>query len=397
MSDAEMREKIAETSLESYSFTYSEEEYNEANKGSLRGFLVRTIVLGFAFAAITAGVVMSDMKGFWSGMLLGWSLLYFVLSLVGFFKARKGWKGTKERICSSVFEYELFDTYMYLTVTRDGERIHFVKLAYENLISKIDTGGLYILNFANQLYVIKKQEIAENSIFHSLKPKAPEKPSATLRGLSKALMVLSIVSGVAGVFFALPKSMSYGALGWWFLPAFGLIPLISFIFGLYMKKFGGGKGAVIAGLLAFAFLCGMFYACSTNNDPEKAEEYAKIEVIESYMGVPLLRPYSYDNFEGSVNGIDYEDTAMQFDSAEGDFIEGIITDNEKWSAVLNDETYELVVKVGVADHWDYVCVYNITTDEYNKLPSQEGTYSMAAMYYDMEYNGLYVIEYEYVK
>lgn len=260
MSDTEMFEKMSETSLESYSFTYSEEEYNEARRGSLRGFLVRTIILGFAFAAITAGVVMSDLKNFFGGMLVGWSLLYFVLSLAGFLKARRGWKSTKDRICSSVFEYELFDTYMHLTVTRGGERIHFVKLEYENLISKIDTGRLYILNFANQLYIVKKQEIAENSIFHSLKPKAPEKPSATLRGLSKALMVLSIVSGVAGVFFALSKSMSYGALGWWYLPAFASLPFVSMIFGFYMKKFGGGKGAFITGLLALAFLCGMFYA-----------------------------------------------------------------------------------------------------------------------------------------
>ena len=405
MSDAEMREKIAETPVESYSFTYSEEEYNEANKGSLRGFLVRTIVLGFAFAAITAGVVMSDMKGFWSGMLLGWSLLYFVLSLVGFFKARKGWKGTKERICSSVFEYELFDAYMYLTVTRDGERIHFVKLAYENLISKIDTGGLYILNFANQLYVIKKQEIAENSIFHSLKPKAPEKPSKGLKALSTVFVVLTIVTLVCALVSAVAVNInSVGIVRyWWYLLIFLAVPMVSYGFGVFMKgKYNAGRGNIITGLLAVFLIVCVYVSLNNAIDSTKDEKLysdvqQNISAIESYMGIYLPEPFEYENFTDSVNGVDYEDTAMQFDSAEGDFIEGIITDNEKWSAVLNDETYELVAKVGVADHWDYVCVYNITTDEYNKLPSQEGTYSMAAMYYDMEYNGLYVIEYEYVK
>ena len=396
MADTEVFEKKDNTPLESYSFTYSDEEYSEANKGSLRGFTVRTVVLGVAFAAVTAGVVLSDATNFLGGMLVGWTLLYFVLSLAGLFNARKGWKSTKERICSSVFEYELFDTYMLLTVTWDGERIHFVKLAYENLISKIDTGGLYILNFANQLYVIKKQEIAENSIFHTLKPKAPEKPSATLSGLSKALMVLSIVSGVAGVFFAMSKSMSYGALEWWFLPAFGLIPLISFVFGLYMKKYGGGKGTVIAGLLAFAFLCGMFYA-SVNSEDSDIKKGQQILSIESYMGVGLPEPFAYDNFRDSINGIEYEDTAMQFYSRDVEYLEGVIESSADWSRDFNDETSELVAEVGTADDWDYVCVYNITTGEYNKLPAESGVYSMAAMYYDMEYNGLYVIEYEFTK
>ncbi len=396
MADTEVFGKNNNTPMESYSFTYSEEEFNEANKSSLRGFTVRTVVLGVAFAAVTAGAVLSDLTTFFGGMLVGWTLLYFVLSLVGFFNARKGWKSTKDRICSSLFEYQLFDTYMLLTVTRDGERVHFTKLEYEKLISKIDTGRFYILNFANQLYIIKKQEIAENSIFHTLKPKAPEKPSATLRGLSKALMVLSVVSGVSGVLAIGTRMFSVGVVEWWYLPAFGLIPFVSLIFGFYMKKFGGGKGAFIAGVLAFAFVLGMFCGTVSKSD-EDIEKNQQIRKIESYMGAFLPEPFAYENFTDSVNGIEYEDTAMQFYSKDVDYLESVIESSADWSRDFNDETSELVAKVGTADDWDYVCVYNITTDEYNKVPSQKGSYSMAAMYYVMDYNGLYVIEYEYVK
>lgn len=396
MACAEVFEKNEKTPMESYTFTYTTEEYDEAVRSVLQGYLVRTVVTGILFAAITAGVIMSDMTDFLGGFLVGWTLIYFLMSLAGLLTIRKNWKSTKAKVCSSENKYELFDDYLLFTVTRDGECVHFTKLEYDKLRRKIDTGNMYLLDFANQGYIIKKQEIAENSIFHSLNPKAPEKPSATLKSLSVVLLVLSIVSGVSGVLLIGSNMFNYGAMQWWYLLAFGLIPIASLVFGFYMKKYGTGKGNVIAGLFAFAFILGVFYAGYTD-EPDRAEEYAQIEVVESYMGVPLPRPHSYDNFQGSINGVDYEDTAMQFYSKEADYLESVIKYSEKWSAVLNNETNELVAEVGVADDWDFVSVYNITTDEYNKVPKDAGTYSMAAMYYDMEYNGLYVIEYEYTK
>ena len=396
MTDTGVFSKKENIPTESYSFTYSYEEYNAACKSNLHAFVVRTAVLGIAFVAITAGVVMSDMTNFFGGFLAGWTLMYFVISLIGLLGTRKNWKIAEAKICSSVYKYEVFSDHLLLTVTRDGESVYFTKLEYDKLRRKIDAGSLYILDFANQTYMVKKQEIADNSIFHTLKPKPPEKPSAPLRRLSKAMLVLSIVSGVSGFVCASIQLFSDGTIKWWYLLAFGSIPLISFIFGIYMKKYGGGRGNVIAGLFVLAILCILFCARPIN-EPEKAEEYAQIEVVESYIGVPLPKHYSYDNFEGIVNGIDYENTAMWFHSEEADFIEGIIVDSEKWSTVLTHEISELVSKVGITESWDFVSVYNIISDEYNKVPEDEGTYSMAAMYYNMDSNGLYVIEYEYVK
>lgn len=396
MACAEVFEKNEKTPMESYTFTYTTEEYDEAVRSVLQGYTVRTVVTGILFAAITAGVIMSDMTDFLGGFLVGWTLIYFLMSLAGLLQIRKNWKSTKAKVCSSENKYELFDDYLLFTVTRDGECVHFTKLEYDKLRRKIDTGNMYLLDFANQGYLIKKQEIAENSVFHSIKPKEPEKPSATLKSLSVALLVLTIVSGISGVLCVNVQLISAGAIKWWCLLAFSALPLASFIFGIYMKKYGGGRGNLFAGLLVLVVIFTVFFSVNTK-EPVDAEKSAQIEAVESYMGVFLPEPYSYDNFKGSVNGIDYEDTAMQFNSEAGDFIEGIIKGSDKWSAILTDEIYDLVYEVGTAEDWDYVCVYNITNDEYNKVPLKEGTYDMAAMYYDMEYNGLYVIEYEYAK
>ncbi len=394
MSDAEMREKMAETPMESYSFTYSEEEYREARKAYFSPATIRVVVFNVLVSAVVLYILMSRNFDFIGGLVFGVEGMAMYFSLLGLIRAVKSWKVIEPKVCASVYTYDLYEDYMYLRITRDDETVHLTKFEYADLRQKIDVGRYYLLNFSNQIYVVKKEGISETSIFHTLKPKAPEKPAKGLKALSVVLMVLSIVSGVACIFYILFSKFYIPQ--WWFLPAFGLIPFASMVLGLYMKKIGGGKGTFIAGLLAFALALGVF--CGAEDyGTEGVKKREQILKIENYMEIYLPKPYDYDNFKDSVDGVYYEDTAMQFYEEDVDYLEGVIEVSEEWQQDLNNETYELVAKVGVADHWDYVCVYNITTDEYNKVPSKEGTYSMAAMYYDMYYNGLYVIEYEFTK
>lgn len=401
MENTEIFEKKENTPLETYTFTYSEAEYDEINKSSFSSLVVRAVVFGILAVAVTVGVIIGGEPEFFGGFLSGWTVLYFILSLVGLLKGRKNWKTSKAKICSGVYKYEVFEDHMFLTVTRNGECEVYSKLEYENLNWKKDTGRFYLLAFANnQLYIVKKQEIAENSIFHSLKAKAPEKPSQSLKSLSVVLLVFSVVSGVVGMFFAMSANMfgKSSALSWWHPVAFSVIPVASVIFGFYLKNnHRAGKGNVISGLLitAFVFIIFSGFGAFESEDMAKTRQ---IEAVESYLGVELPDPYEYDNFKYTSGGVTTEDTAMQFYSKDIEYLENIILSDEKWADSLNSETNELVAKVGVADDWDYVCVYNITEDEYNKVPEDNGIiYRMAAMYWETDCNGLYVIEYNYFK
>jgi len=382
--------------LESYRFTFTEEENKEIFRLQTHRSLIKTIFIGIVAVAVMVSIIANGTQDAVGGFVLGMELVALFYLALSWIRARRNYSLTSSRICATVYCYELFADYMNIYIFRNDERVGFRKFYYADIQHKLDLGKYYLLVFDNQVFIIKKQEIAENSVFHSIKPKEPEKPSATLRALSVALLVLTIVSGISGVLCVSVQLISAGAIKWWCLLAFSALPLASFIFGIYMKKYGGGRGNLFAGLLVLVVIFTVFFSVNTK-EPVDAEKSAQIEAVESYMGVFLPEPYSYDNFKGSVNGIDYEDTAMQFNSEAGDFIEGIIKGSDKWSAILTDEIYDLVYEVGTADDWDYVCVYNITNDEYNKVPLKEGTYDMAAMYYDMEYNGLYVIEYEYAK
>ncbi len=382
--------------LESYRFTFTEEENKEIFRLQTHRSLIKTIFIGIVAVAVMVSIIANGTQDAVDGFVLGMELVALLYLALSWIRACRNYSLTSSRICATVYCYELFADYMNIHIFRNDEKVGFRKFYYVDIQRKLDLGKYYLLVFDNQVFIIKKQEIAENSIFHSIKPKESEKPSAALKFLSVLLLVLSIVSGVSGFICASVQLFSMGTIKWWYLLAFSVIPLASFILGIYMKKYGGGRGNLFAGLFVLVIIFTLFFSVSTK-EPVDAEKDSQIEAVESYMGIFLPEPYSYDNFKSSVNGIDYEDTAMQFHSKEGDFIEGIIKDNDKWSAVLTDEIYELVFEVGTAEEWDYVCVYNITNDEYNKMPLKEGTYDMAAMYYDMEYNGLYVIEYEYAK
>lgn len=401
MTDTEIFEKQENMPLESYTFTYTSEEYDEAVRGVLQGYTVRTVVTGILFAAITAGVIMSDITDFFDGFLVGWTLIYFLMSLAGLLTTRKNWKSTKAKVCSSENKYELFDDYLLFTVTRDGKCVHFTKLEYDKLRRKMDTGRMYLLDFANQGYLIKKQEIAENSIFHTLKPKPPEKPKKALKVLSVVFMALTIVTLVCAIISALLVNInSVGIVNyWWYLYIFLPIPLFSCVLGAVLKRnHNSGRGNMIMGLLAIILVVCVYFSFNNiakeNMYPDKQQN---ISAIESYIDVDLPNPYAYDNFTDSVNGIDYEDTAMQFYGSDVGWLESAIKSSDYWLADFTDDTYELVKDVGTAEDWDYFIVYNITEGEYNKLPVESGVYSMAAVYYDMDFHGMYVIEYAYVQ
>lgn len=283
-------EKKENMPLETYTFTYSEAEYDEINKSSFSSLVVRAVVFGILAVAVTVGVIVGGEPEFFGGFLSGWTVLYFILSLVGLLKGRKNWKTSKAKICSGVYKYEVFEDHMFLTVTRNGECEVYSKLEYENLNLKRDTGRFYLLAFANnQLYIVKKQEIAENSIFHSLKAKAPEKPSKGLKTLSVVLMVLTIVTMVCSMFGAMAVNINSVELvrTWLYIFIFLPVPVISYGFGVFMKRrYNSGRGNIFAGLIAIIVVLSLFISMNKiADDVERRESYSeeqmKISATES--------------------------------------------------------------------------------------------------------------------
>ena len=249
--------------------------------------------------------------------------------------------------------------------------------------------------------MVKKQEISQTSVFHSLKPKSPEKPKKIIKVLSSVLMVLTILTlFCAMISAAMVNINSVGIVKyWWYVFLFLPIPVISYGFGVFWKrKYNLGRGNVFTGLIAIIVILCMFLLLNqtepTKNYPDK---YQNILSVGSYIDFDLPYPNEYEELSVDAEGVLHKNIFMKFGYFETNEFEELIKDSEIWRAVVSDEMAEITDVIDIPYGWEYCCVYNIANDEYNTVPAENGTYYMAAMFYDMDADELRVIEYEYTK
>jgi len=399
MTDTEIFNKTESTPLESYEFIYTEQEYKEARNAYFKGSIIRMLAFGLLMLGVSVWFCTTGTLGFADGLVIGVWAMYLFVSASSLIRVFKSWTDNISKTCSSVYNFMLTEDRLIIDIFRDGERVFYNNFKLADLRQKVDVGRFYLLIFGNQVFIVKKEELSQNSLFHTLKPKEPEKPSKGMVVWSKVLLVLSVIAGVCGVVCAVALHISLGAQAfrWWYSYAFALVPVVSFFFGWHMKiKYNGGRGNTIAGLFAALMIFVSFFGLSSA-EPVDLEQEHQISKIEMYMDIDLPAPSYFDSYTDNADGTEYKDTMMQFNSFDVERLETAIKTDEKWSATYSGDTAELLSQVGAFEDWDYLSVYNITTDEYNNLPEDEGTYEMAAIYYYMDDNQLCITEYEYVK
>lgn len=399
MTDTEVFEKKENMPTESYRFFYTEQEYKEARNTYFKGGIIRTVAFGLLCLGLGIYFCTSGALEFTDGLFIGLWAMYLLISVSSLIRVFRSWTDNMSKVCSSVYNFKLIEDRLIIDIFRDSERVFYNDFKLADLRQKADAGRFYLLVFTNQVFIVKKEELPNNSIFHTLKPKDPEKPSKTLKGFSVALLVLSIVAGVCGMVCAMALHVSLGveAFRWWYPYAFALIPVASFFFGWYMKKkYNGGRGNTIAGFFATMMIFCAFFGLGSAKPVDMEKEY-QISKVELYADVDLPNPSCFESYTDTADGIDYRDTFMEFNAFNVEHLESVIKSSENWAATYSADITELLSDVGAFKDWDFISVYNITTDEYNKVPYNEGTYDMAAMYYYMDDNQLYVTEYEYTK
>ena len=186
-----------------------------------------------------------------------------------------------------------------------------------------------------------------------------------------------------------------------FLP----IPIASIVSGFYLKKKGYKYkkniivGFIMAALLciygSFSFIFANFYS-HTDEPIVKAEQTLGIDIPQhsrintqdwttSTQSIP--RGYIY-----STSDIYFNDTAVE------QFEKDISNDTRWLSDIPNDI-------VGITSYFcdiqasDYYIIYNKDTGEFNKLPSEGGTYVFINVLYNAKSNTMKIVEYqiEYTK
>ena len=397
---------------EAYVFKYEKSDLQSVFKKSSLLMLKHAVTFVVAFAFLFVLLSATAAPGFIIGLLLGFFLMGSILHITGFLAYRKAWKNSESRIIQSTYSYKLFDEYFLLNTSRNGEITETLKIHFDD-IGKIQSFGNYlILQIAGQSYIIKKDALIPESAFitfcnNSSSKFEAKKPKDKLKIISGLLFVLSIftifgaligVSILSGINQAMAENM-------WVFFSFLPVPVSSIVFGFYLKKKGYKYkknvivGVIMAALLSiygsFTFVFSDIY--SHSDEPIiNAEQILNIDIPEhsrintqdwtkGTQSVP--RGYIY-----STSDIYFEDTAVEE-------FEGNLPSDSKWITDIPTEMLGITSSFCDVKTSDYYIIYNKNTNEFNKLPSESGTYVFINVLYNAESNTMKLVEYqiEYTK
>ena len=100
MAISEFQDNTEKKPLESYSFKFSEEEYNEAMRAYFKGHIVRTVIFGVLIAAFMFYIIFKGDNSFICGLAVGVEAVGLWFLVVALVRSRKSWKKSKAKICA---------------------------------------------------------------------------------------------------------------------------------------------------------------------------------------------------------------------------------------------------------------------------------------------------------
>ena len=412
LSEAEPIEENKNEPKEAYVFKYEKSDLQEVFKKARFPLIKRAIFFTLACIVLFVFLAAAGANDTIIGLLLGYFLIGVISHIKGYLAYSKAWKSSESRILESTYSYKIFDEYFMLNISKNEEITKTLKIYFED-IEKIQSFGNYlVLQIAGQSYIIKKDALIPESAFITFCNNTPnkveaKKPKDKSKIISIILFVLSICTilgaliGVAilsGINQAMTENM-------WVFFLFLPVPIASVVFGFYLKKKGYKyKKNVIVGIIMAALLCiyGSFTFIFSDIYSHGDEPIVNTEQMLN-IDIPMhSRINTQDWTKGTQSvprGYIYSTSDIYFDDTAVEQFEKNISNDAKWiSDIPND-------MVGITSYFcdiqtsDYYIIYNKDTGEFNKLPSESGTYVFINVLYNAESNTMKLVEYqiEYTK
>jgi len=410
--EAEPIDKSATGPKEAYVFKYEKSDLQEVLKKTRAPLLKRTVIFtlaGIVLFILLAGAGSSDAS---LGFLLSCFLIGVISHIKGCFVYSKVWKGSESKILQNTYSYQVFDGYFVLNISRNGEITRTLKICFED-VEKIQVFGNYlVLHISGQSYIIKKDALSPYSafitFFQNTQKKIEEKKSVDiLKTISILLFVLSICTiWVALIDVGILSGVNHSTTdNMWVFLLFLPIPITSIAFGIYLKKKGYKyKGNVIVGFIMAVFLClyGSFTFVFSDIYSHSDEPILNAEQMLNIDIPTHSRINTRDWTKGTqyvLRGYIYSTSDIYFDDTAVEEFEKNLSSNTKWLSDIPNDMIGIISYLYEIQTNDYCIIYNKTTKEFNKLPSENGTYMFINVLYNAKNNTMKLIEYEieYIK
>ena len=412
LSDAEPVEESKDEPREAYTFQYTKDDLLEVFKQLRTPFIKRAIRSTLACAVLFIFLVAAEAPDLLIGFVLGYLLISIVIQINGYRAYKKACLPTENIFPKNTYSYSIYDQHFMLNIIRNEETARTQKVYFDDIKKVESLKNHIILNISDQIFIIKKEILVENSVFFSLGERKCEnndskKPTDRLKVVSVILLILSIVTiwggllGV-GILSAFNQAMTENM---WVFFLFLTVPIASIAFGFYLKKKGYKyKPNVIVGVIMAVLLCiyGSFtfiFADLYSHSDEpiiNAEQVLGIDIPEH------SRINTMDKTTGNQSmprGYVFYTSDIYFDNAVAEEFEKDLPNDSKWITEIPNDL------VGVSSYYceviasDYYIICNKDTGEFNKLPSESGTYVFINILYNAKDNTMKLVEYriEYVK
>ena len=309
----------------------------------------------------------------------------------------------------SLNHYDFYDDYLIIS-----NEMLAKKFFYKDIVKFIETESNFYLEVRdNKGFIYIKKENASDELITFIQDKfagLPLKKEADIVNKNKkkyqvilnALFCLTLLSVVVAAYLVVyltnkyPSdgfyNLNYFGVAWYFLP----IPLISIILSFKWEKRCNNHKNLVYGFLTI-FLLGFMGAFSLLFNDEDIYRYN--DIIGFTVPNSRLLGSNYSAFDGDKS--EFKHITINYREENTDNLIEEIKNNSNW--ITDKEVVEslsLIIPLDsfVGDNTTYYLIYNETTKEYNKLPDDNGKYTISAIKYSdsskiLEFNS-YTINYE---
>lgn len=407
LSEAEPTEENEDAPKEIYVFKYEKSDLQDVFKKTGFSLIKRAIAFTLACAVLFVFLVGAEANDAIIGLLLGYFLLGVISHIKGYFAYNKVWKVSENRILQSTYSYKVFDGYFILNISKNEEITKTLKIYFDDIEKVQSFGKWLVLQIAGQSYIIKKEALIPESAFVTFCNNTPnkveaKKPKDKLKIISVLLFVLSICT-IGGAMFAVSVLTAINQTmteNMWVFFLFLPVPIASIVFGFYLKKKGYKyKKNVIAGVVMATFLCiyGSFSLIFANMYSHSDEPIVKVEQMLNIDIPEHLRINTQDWTKGTQSvprGYIYSTSDIYFDDEAVEAFEKNLSNDTKWISHIPSDMVGITSPF--CDKQKNCCyiIYNKDTREFNKIPSESGSYVFINVIYYAERNTMQLVEYQ---
>lgn len=402
-------EELPKEPSERYVFEYTKKDVTyifrksmvSSNKGYL-WFLLSWVVIYFT----SPNSKSADSVGFIWGLIFS----QVVLIIASLARSINYYKAAKPRLLASTYSIEAYDDYISIAISRDNQVKELLNIRFDEIKGMLLWGNFFEIQYLDHLYPVKRDILIQNSVFYSLYEKSQAKkerkaPKGALKLISIILPIVSVASiWVSWMCVVSPLGVNFGlnelSQRMWIFLLFIPIPIASILLGFYLKKKGFKYLLnIIVGIIILLVLCLYGFSKYDHLDPYTHDD-KHINYTEELLQIDIPDHDRIDTLTTTEEDQEQEWgelyclSDVYFDKNVAEAFEKQLENDDKWMSKVPGNMVDIMSFYYRTNLFDYYIVYNIDTQEINKLPEEYGTYRFINVMYCCFTDTMMIVEYE---